>query len=547
MAENPDEKPAFRYVSVIEIESGVHGLLRFRNWTVKASTAIDKVCNADLTPRRFAEDLYVQLATDPLLTEADVQQWADVELLDVAAKWWDVVEHRRPSPIPFDSLEGFQDAVRQRSAEHRKSLTSSIEKMAVLRFHMPERSAIERLTEGIAKQHRMLLEFTGHSEIQKAIERMHFAAQSPTAAALREITLARPERLALESIHERMREAQMLAGAQAIEIARFAAVKSPLAEYAAQAEKMHREMADRLRGYEVAFDASRLKGVLDDLDLTAYKRFMPDLTALESVAASFKTPWIDRLRPEVSVMSVARMSALSAAAQTSNPFAAASVTTIREALGDWREVTMPWRLLPDTNLREQFYIDHGFDGNLVRLPEPAFSEALHNLGLVRPRTPPEAEQIDEEEILRQRMAQVYTLLFRLERGLRTYIDRVMIQKYGDDWERHRCHGNGQIYKKWFQKRDLAVQSGLQPQRLIQYADFTEYADLITKADNWKEVFQEAFDRPESVRESFHRLGPVRLCTMHARAITKTEVTLAIAEITRLLIAIGDVDGNEDSG
>src|ERR1039458_1245874 len=101
---------------------------------------------------------------------------------------------------------------------------------------------------------------------------MHFAAQSPTAAALREITLARPERLALESIHERMREAQMLAGAQAIEIARFAAVKSPLAEYAAQAEKMHREMADRLRGYEVAFDASRLKGVLDDLDLTAYKR-----------------------------------------------------------------------------------------------------------------------------------------------------------------------------------------------------------------------------------------------------------------------------------
>ncbi len=65
-------------------------------------------------------------------------------------------------------------------------------------------------------------------------------------------------------------------------------------------------------------------------------------------------------------------------------------------------------------------------------------------------------------------------------------------------------------------------------------------------DNWQEVFQEAFDRPESVRESLHRLGPVRLCTMHARAITKTELMLAIAEVTRLLIAIGYVDSCEDT-
>jgi hypothetical protein len=544
MVESPDEKPVFRFVSIIEIESGTHGLLRFRNWTAKAGTAIDKVCNADLTPRRFAEDLYVQLATDPLLTEADVQQWTEMELLDVAAKWWNVVEHRRPSPIPFDSLEGFQKAVRQRSAEHRKSLTSSIEMMAALRFHMPEHSALERLTESIAKQHKGLLEFAGATEIQKAMERMHLAAQQPMATAIREITFARPERLALESIHERMRDAQMFAGARAIEIAKLAAVTSPLAESAAQAEKMHREMADRLRGYEAAFDASRLKAVLGDLDLTGYRRFMPDVAALESVAVSFKTQWIDRLRPEASVTGMARMVALSAAAQAPNPFAVASVTTIREALGDWREVTMPWRLLPDSNLREQFYIDRGFDTNLVRLPEPAFSEALDNLGLVRRQTSPDAEEIDEEEILRQRMAQVYKLLFRLERGLRAYIDDVMIHKYGPDWERHRCHGNGQVYKKWVQKRDLAVQSGLQPQRLIQYADFTEYADLITKADNWNEVFQEAFDRSESVRESFHRLGPVRLCTMHARPITKTELMLASAEITRLLTAIGDVDDED---
>ena len=57
MVESPDEKPVFRFVSIVEIESGTHGLLRFRNWTAKAGTAIDKVCSADLAPRRFAEDL----------------------------------------------------------------------------------------------------------------------------------------------------------------------------------------------------------------------------------------------------------------------------------------------------------------------------------------------------------------------------------------------------------------------------------------------------------------------------------------------------------
>jgi hypothetical protein len=151
MAESPDEKPVFRFVSVIEIESGTCGVLRFRNWTVNAGSAIEKVCNANVTARRFAEELFVQLSTDPVLTEADVQQWTEVELLDVAVKWWNVVEHQRWSPIEVDSLFGFQNAVRRRNAENRESFRTSIEQMAALRFDRPERSAIERLTESIAK------------------------------------------------------------------------------------------------------------------------------------------------------------------------------------------------------------------------------------------------------------------------------------------------------------------------------------------------------------------------------------------------------------
>lgn len=539
MAESSDEKLAFRFASTIDIESSTHGLFRFRNWTVAVDAAINKICNTELTPRRFVEDLFVQLAVDPLLTEVDVKQWTDVELMDVAVKWWNFVGHRRQPPISFDSLEGFQNAIRQRRTEYRKSVTPSIEKTAALRPHILERGTLE--------EHKTLLKFTGDSEIQKAIERIQLAAQLPTMATLRKITLSHPERWALESVHEQMRNLQLFMDSQQLEFVKFVAVTRPIAEYTAQVERMQREMAGRLRRYEAVFDSSQFKAILGEFHLTGYGRFIPDITTLESLAASFKAPWIDRLRPEISAISISKMAALSAAAQAPHPFADASVTTVRKALGDWREVTMPRRVLPDTNLREQFYIDHSFDTSLIQLPEPAFSEALHNLGLLQPQISPKEEEIDEEEeILRQRMAQVYKLFFRLERRLRIYIDRVMTDKYGADWERHRCHGNGQIYNKWVQKRQLAVRSGLQPQRLIQYADFTEYADLITKADNWKEIFQQIFDRPESVRESFHRLGPVRLCTMHARPITKIESILASAEITRLLIAIGDLeDENSD--
>ena len=73
---------------------------------------------------------------------------------------------------------------------------------------------------------------------------------------------------------------------------------------------------------------------------------------------------------------------------------------MRVALGDWRDVTMPWRFLPDTNLREQFYVERGFDTSLIQLPEPAFTRALENVGLVRHPLAPfdvDFEEVDEED------------------------------------------------------------------------------------------------------------------------------------------------------
>ena len=76
--------------------------------------------------------------------------------------------------------------------------------------------------------------------------------------------------------------------------------------------------------------------------------------------------------------------------------------------------------------------------------------------------------------------------------------------------------------------------------LVAYADFTDYALLICRSDNWREVFAMFFGRPESVRESFQRLYPIRLDTMHARPITQDDELLLYVETRRLVkIILGD--------
>ena len=74
--------------------------------------------------------------------------------------------------------------------------------------------------------------------------------------------------------------------------------------------------------------------------------------------------------------------------------------------------------------------------------------------------------------------------------------------------------------------------------LIAYADFTDYERIIVRNDNWNAVFKQTFRRKEFVRESFQRLYPIRLSTMHARVITQEDLLYLLVETKRLLTAMG---------
>lgn len=107
----------------------------------------------------------------------------------------------------------------------------------------------------------------------------------------------------------------------------------------------------------------------------------------------------------------------------------------------------------------------------------------------------------------------------------------MTQAFGADWPK--CRLPNGLHDRWWEKKQKAEQAGAREQPLIAYADFTDYERVICRGDNWREVFGGFFERPESVRESFQRLHPIRLDTMHARPITQDDELLLYVETRRM--------------
>src|SRR5690606_29975971 len=211
--------------------------------------------------------------------------------------------------------------------------------------------------------------------------------------------------------------------------------------------------------------------------------------------------------------------------------------TLRLDFGDWRDaITWPSNLI-DENTRAALYIERGFDPELTNFPAEALEESLSINGL-RKNPPPLVALYGEpvsitvgaetEEDL-TRTNQAHEWLLRFETQIRQLIDIILTTHFGPDWPKH-CLPK-EMRDKWQEKKEKAEKVGGRIFPLIAYADFTDYALLICKRDVWP-LFERLFRRQEYVRESFQRLYPVRLATMHARPINSDDELYLFVEIKR---------------
>jgi hypothetical protein len=217
---------------------------------------------------------------------------------------------------------------------------------------------------------------------------------------------------------------------------------------------------------------------------------------------------------------------------------------LRLDLGDWRvPIDWPRDIFTDVAARTSFYESRGLDLRLTDFPAAASEQGavLAGLSAAPPALlefyrPADEVEEDPEEAGFERTNDAHDRLQRFESQLRRFIDDRMRAAFGENWIKHRVSGD--MRQRWIDKKQKAGEASEREWPLIAYADFTDYVPIITKKDNWEDVFKPVFGRAESVMESFQRLYPIRICTMHARLITQDDELYLYVETKRLLTAIG---------
>jgi hypothetical protein len=272
------------------------------------------------------------------------------------------------------------------------------------------------------------------------------------------------------------------------------------------------------------------------------QQHMSNIAAQQDVIASMSSPWLRNLEAARSASALVELHSLGAALRFSRGFDDGLAVALRSDFGDWRDrISFPQVVFEDPVARADFYAERGFNTSLTDFPDMAFQESLERAGLA-PDLGNESECFDDieavddaEEAAFRRTNKCHNYLQRMERRLRQFIDRAMTAQYGPEWPRKRLPPK--MLESWEHKKSRAESEGITLTMFIDVADFTDYEAIICKRDHWREVFEQRFRRTESVRESFQRLYPIRLATMHARFVTKEDELYVLAETMRLLNAI----------
>jgi len=296
-------------------------------------------------------------------------------------------------------------------------------------------------------------------------------------------------------------------------------------------------------------DLTETARLLQDIKCTGIASYLKQCSdealKIQEAMKAMRSPWLDVENLKGSVAGFAELQHIGNALRNMPSFDDKLTDALRVDLGDWRAaITWPDDIFIDPLARTEFYSARGFNPCLTMFPSEAFEHSVRIAGLESP-PPPVSELYYRGEYARDenteesgfaRTNAAHDRLQRFETQLRNFIHEQMIRAFGEGWIKQRVPG--ELRKAWLEKKQKAEVNGAQEFPLIAYADFTDYAPIITRRDNWDEIFKPFFQRKESVQESFQRLYPIRVCTMHARIITQDDELYLLVEMKRLLKAIG---------
>jgi hypothetical protein len=367
-------------------------------------------------------------------------------------------------------------------------------------------------------------------------------AQQDRLARERAIAFAQP--LGSHDLLESMRKAEMMIPRLAI---------GPIAEmrdaglFVTQQRVLRNSVAasfGMLERFEAGFrlpssvEAARLVTQFDYGATAQALSFVTESTSVLAAMKRMRTPWLDTANPLISCASFAAIQGMAHAIVKAPSFDVDIASALRLELGDWRDpIVWPEEIFHDLQARSVFYGSLGVNPVLTAMPAPAFRETLEVAGLLEPSTDIEEVVDDRRKALELgfgRTNEAHDRLQRLEVEIRLFIEAVLSAEYGDEWLKRSVPDT--TLEEWKQKQAKARRHTDTIYSLIFYADFTDYERIMCRKDNWKH-FEPYFKRKESLLESFQRLYPIRIDTMHARMITQDDELFLLVEYKRMTRAL----------
>lgn len=141
--------------------------------------------------------------------------------------------------------------------------------------------------------------------------------------------------------------------------------------------------------------------------------------------------------------------------------------------------------------------------------------------------------------------EAYPILQKLETALRTCIE-TELSKIPKDWWKHRIPGDvkGEAESRkaknerpwpWILKADLHP---------IHFVNFSDYRKIITRSDNWRDVFEKIFKDKELTSSYLKELEQIRNSTMHPRKLSRLELCTLELNAEKLSTAIRSATAGE---
>ncbi|THK33450.1 hypothetical protein EHS39_36290 [Ensifer sp. MPMI2T] len=250
--------------------------------------------------------------------------------------------------------------------------------------------------------------------------------------------------------------------------------------------------------------------------------------SLASRLPAFDVRWtVPDLDMATSLYGFGSLARLSDAVHTAEPYAPDITEFVNEEIGD---------NFADEPVDDDAALDAGANPGFFAFREEHFPVVTYRAGFVfhldRIRVPVLEDGRAFDGVFDPRHSAILTAL---EQCFRRIIVEDLQKHDGTGWTRKVPPA---LVAKWKEKQDNERALGRPVFEMIQYADFMDFADVISMKGNWNNCFSSRFSGREDLTVSLRRLHPIRNAMAHSRPIGKFDAVVLVTESSRLFIQLG---------